>query len=146
MDLPCDSVKFFTDSRVVLGYLNNRSRRFYKYVSNRVSIIHQRSNSEQWNYVSTDNNRADIGTRPGKSVKEVMDKWVSGPNKPNISLDEDFSLIEPDSDKEIKPVVKKTSVQQFIVKFSTWNSLVCAFRLLRRRCLRKKDKDWTFPI
>ncbi|XP_065926153.1 uncharacterized protein [Magallana gigas] len=137
------------DSKVVLGYLNNRSRRFYNYVSNRVSIIHQRSKSEQWNYVSTGNNPADIGTRPGKSVQEVMDKWSSGPNKPNISLDEDFSLIDPDSDKEIKPVVKKTSVQQFIadrfVKFSTWYSLVCAFRLLRRRCLHKKDKDGTFP-
>lgn len=28
--------------------------------------------------------------------------------KSNISLDEDFSMIEPDSDKGIKPVVKKT--------------------------------------
>nr|XP_034330589.1 uncharacterized protein LOC117680486 [Crassostrea gigas] len=149
LDLPSNSIKFFTDSKVVLGYFNNRSRRFYNYVSDRVSIIHQRSKSEQWNYVSTGNNPADIGTRPGKSVQEVMDKWISGPNKPNISLDEDFSLIEPESDKEIKSVVKKTSVQQFIadrfVKFSTWPSLVCAFRLLRRRCLHKIDKDRTFP-
>lgn len=39
-----------------------------------------------------------------------MDRW----NKPNISLDEDLSLIEPDKDKEIKLFVKKTCVQQFI--------------------------------
>lgn len=130
----------------MLGYLNYRSRRFYNYVSNRVSIIHQRFKSEQWNYVTTDNNPADIGIKLGKSVTEVMDKWISGPNKRNIGLDEDFSLIEPGSDKEIKPVVNKTSVQQFIadrfVKFSTWHRLVCAFR----RCLREKDKDMTFPL
>lgn len=78
-----------------------------------------------------------------------MDKWIFGPYKSNISLDEDFSLIEPDSDKEIKPVVKKTSVQQFIanrfVKFSTCHILICAFRLLRR-CLRQKNKDGTLLV
>lgn len=47
LELPCNSVEFFTDSKVVLGYLNNRSRRFYNYVSKRVSIIHQRSKPEQ---------------------------------------------------------------------------------------------------
>lgn len=66
LDLPYDSVKFFTDSKVVLGYLNNRSRRFYNYVSNRVNIIHQRLKPEQWNFVSTENNPADIGTRSVK--------------------------------------------------------------------------------
>lgn len=32
-----------TDSKVVLGYLNNKTRRFYTYVRNRVAIIHGHS-------------------------------------------------------------------------------------------------------
>lgn len=40
-----------------------------------------------------------------------MDKWIFGLNKLNISLDEDFLLIEFESDKEIKLVVKKIFVQ-----------------------------------
>ena len=75
-------MKFHTDSKVVLGYLNNRSRRFYNYVCNRVNIIHQRSKPEQWNYVSSENNPADIGTRPIKSVTDVLKKWISGPHDP----------------------------------------------------------------
>ena len=34
-----DKVQYFTDSRVVLGYLNNRTRRFYNYVSYRVTYV-----------------------------------------------------------------------------------------------------------
>lgn len=90
-----------------------------------MNIIHQRSKPEQWNFVLTENNPADIGTR---SVK--------------------CALIDPDSDKEIKYVVKKTSVEQFnanrFVKFSTWNKLICAFRLQRRVCFQIKDKNVTF--
>lgn len=104
LDFPnYDSVKFFTDSKVVLGYLINRSRRFYNYVSNCVNIIHQRSKPQQWNFVSTENNPADIGTRSVKSVADVMEKWVSGPSQPQSRADRenksDFSLIDPDSDK-----------------------------------------------
>lgn len=81
-----------------------------------------------------------------------MEKWVSGPSQPQSRADRenksDFSLIDPDSDKEIKSVVKKTSVEQFnanrFVKFSTWNKLICAFRLQKRVCFQIKDKNVTF--
>ena len=39
LELPPDIIRYYTDSMVVLGYLNNSSRRFYNYVSNRVSTI-----------------------------------------------------------------------------------------------------------
>ena len=39
MDIPFHDTYFYSDSKVVLGYLYNRTRRFYTYVSNRVERI-----------------------------------------------------------------------------------------------------------
>ncbi|XP_053576923.1 uncharacterized protein LOC128666383 [Bombina bombina] len=48
IDIKPDAVNFYTDSRVVLGYINNLSRRFYVYVNNRVERIRRSSKPEQW--------------------------------------------------------------------------------------------------
>ncbi len=34
LDLELTAVKFYTDSKIVLGYIQNTSRRFYVYVAN----------------------------------------------------------------------------------------------------------------
>lgn len=39
IDIPLDDTTYFTDSKVVLGYICNETRRFYVYVSNRVLRI-----------------------------------------------------------------------------------------------------------
>lgn len=36
LDLEVEDIKFFTDSKVVLSYIFNDSRRFYVYIHNRV--------------------------------------------------------------------------------------------------------------
>ena len=41
-------VKFFSDSKVVLGYISNQTRRFFTYVANRVEKIRSVSSREQW--------------------------------------------------------------------------------------------------
>ena len=45
-----DSVTYYSDSRVVLGYIANEIRRFYVYVSNRVERIRKYSSPDQWQY------------------------------------------------------------------------------------------------
>jgi len=64
MDIEMHAVKFFTDSRIALGYIHNNSRRFYVYVSNRVNRIRKSSHPQQWQYVATEQNPADHATRP----------------------------------------------------------------------------------
>lgn len=64
LDIEIHAVKFYTDSKIVLGYIHNASRRFYMYVSNRVIRIRKSTRPEQWHYISTDKNPADHGTRP----------------------------------------------------------------------------------
>ena len=59
--------RYFTDSRDVLGWINNTDKRFQRYVANRINTILTHSNVSQWEYIETSANPADIGTRP-KSI------------------------------------------------------------------------------
>lgn len=51
---------FRTDSMVVLGDINNDALRFHTLVANRVQRICQNTNPQQWFYVPTNENPADI--------------------------------------------------------------------------------------
>ncbi|XP_060078081.1 uncharacterized protein LOC132557590 [Ylistrum balloti] len=47
LDIPFDHLRYYSDSRIVLGYLSNERRRFYVYVSNRVPRIRKISSPTQ---------------------------------------------------------------------------------------------------
>jgi len=64
-------VVYYTDSKVVLGYLNNRIRRFYVYVTNRVHRILKFSESSQWHYIPTNENPADFRLMNGCKTASV---------------------------------------------------------------------------
>ncbi|XP_014672427.1 PREDICTED: uncharacterized protein LOC106812932 [Priapulus caudatus] len=57
IDIELNSVSFYSDSKVVLGYIRNETKRFYVYVSNRVERIRISTMPDQWRYVRTDLNR-----------------------------------------------------------------------------------------
>ena len=71
---------FWSDSKIVLGYINNEARRFHVYVANRVQQIRDLSQPSSWMYVESDENPADDATR-GLTAKELMVKsrWLTGP-------------------------------------------------------------------
>lgn len=48
IDIQLDAVTFYSDSKVVLGYIHNDSRRFYVNVNNRVQPIRRSTNPGQW--------------------------------------------------------------------------------------------------
>ena len=74
-----DSITYYSDSKVVLGYIGNETRRFYVYVSNRVERIRKASCSEQWCYVPTHLNPADLATRSVKASDLGSCIWLTGP-------------------------------------------------------------------
>ena len=53
---------YWTDSKVVLGFIGNESRHFHTYVANRVQLIHERTTPLRWHYVETALNTADEGS------------------------------------------------------------------------------------
>ncbi|XP_056008505.1 uncharacterized protein LOC130051166 [Ostrea edulis] len=80
LGLPLEVIEYYTDSKVVLGYLSNEHQRFYVYVCNRVSRIRKSSSPSQWNYVATHDNPADQGTRGLLHEQLCGSLWLQGPN------------------------------------------------------------------
>ena len=48
---------------IVLGYIKNVSRRFKTFVGNRLGVIHDATSPDQWWYVESSLNTADIASR-----------------------------------------------------------------------------------
>ena len=102
-------IVFWSDATVVLRYINNTSTRFRTFVANRIELIHTLTSADQWRYVPTDLNPADIALRG--VLPDMVDHagiWFSGPqflydcasgwpNQP------DFLRELHDDDPEIKP-------------------------------------------
>ena len=79
LDLEPQVTMCYSDSRVVLGYISNEIRRFYVYVSNRVQRIRSSTSPNQWHYVPTDLNPADLATRSVDADKLSNSIWHTGP-------------------------------------------------------------------
>ena len=81
-ELRYDELKefFWTDSQVVLAYIQNDARRFHTYVANRVQQIRDHTTPDQWNYVESKHNPADDASR-GLSAQNLLQspRWIRGP-------------------------------------------------------------------
>ena len=113
--MPIHDVVYYTDLKVVLGYIQNESRRFYVYVVNRVQLIRSVSDPSQWRYIDSCMNPADLATR-GSSVKRMKESlWLTGPEflkRPN-ALDPsstEMSVIDP-ADPEIRITTHRAVVR-----------------------------------
>ena len=140
MDVTFNNITYYTDSKVVLGYIHNQSRRFYVFVHNRVQRIRQSPCLGQWKYVRTDLNPADVGTRTATPALLRSTTWLTGPDflkSESLSTpetEESYDLIDPSSDSEVRPQVT-TSITHAAIgmvhpqrfeRFSKFSTLVTA--------------------
>ncbi|XP_075530085.1 uncharacterized protein LOC142563417 [Dermacentor variabilis] len=140
IDMELDAVNFYTDSKVVLGYIHNETRRFFVYVSNRVERIRSSTRPDQWHYVPSDMNPADLGTRSVPAAQMAGSTWLTGPDflyrQEHCSqvLKGKFDLVDADSDTEVRPQanvlatsvdVKQLGSKRF-ERFSSWITLTRA--------------------
>ena len=104
--------RYFTDSQDVLFWINNTKDGFPRYITSRRQYIRKVSPPEQWQYISTEQNPADIGTRP-ISVEDLQkSKWLKGP----VFLFQD--ILEPppdDQNAESKPILFTAPCHSFLV-------------------------------
>ena len=71
---------FWTDSEVVLGYVSNDPKRFKIFVANRVQLIQENSDVNQWMYVDSRSNPADDASRGiSPSNQEKVNRWLNSP-------------------------------------------------------------------
>ncbi|XP_046570042.1 uncharacterized protein LOC124278365 [Haliotis rubra] len=95
----------------VLRYISNDTSRFHTFVANRVSMIREATNKEQWNYVAGKINPADACSR-GMNIDKLQkcDIWFKGPGflgeeqrewPKNLDEAETVNTLQPD-DPEVK--------------------------------------------
>nr|XP_046208328.1 uncharacterized protein LOC124037560 [Oncorhynchus gorbuscha] len=132
---------FWTDSKVVLGYINNEARRFHVFVANRIQRIKQSTDPEQWRYVTSEENPADHASRGLTSEQLMASNWFTGPDflwheelpKGQVK-GEEFS----NNDPELKSLVHDTQAKEerslldHLHKFSDWARVVKAIARLKR--------------
>ena len=75
-----NTVVFWTDSTDVLCWIRQLSRKFKTFVANRVSYIQEFTTPQQWRYVPTKENPADLVSRGVRGNELPMKElWWSGP-------------------------------------------------------------------
>jgi len=67
---------FWTDSTIVLQYIRNMDKRFQTFVANRLAIIQEVTNTEQWRHVPSKENPADDLSR---GLSDHAERWMQGP-------------------------------------------------------------------
>ncbi|XP_043205364.1 uncharacterized protein LOC122372337 [Amphibalanus amphitrite] len=151
---------FWTDSKVVLGYLLNESKRFHVFVANRIQQVRLASSPEQWRYIKSEENPADLASR-GLSVDELKDNdlWWTGPSFFRESADLPAEEVTHEVDED-DPEVKKSKrvlvthadadpvsydgLPKRLERFSSWfrakkSLAICLryVRVLRRRMMER---------
>lgn len=142
---------FWTDSRVVLGYINNEARRFHVFVANRIQRIKQSTDPTQWKHVSSQDNPADHASRGLMARELVASNWFSGPAflwQERIPSDDakvgEVSVDDPELRKiqVLKTHTKEASpLLDRIQRFSDWNRAVKAIARLKRFAKESKGSE-----
>lgn len=79
LDMKFKSIRFYTTRMVVLDHIHNKSKRFFKYVKNRVKRIRKLTTYNQWSYVPTKSNPGDADTRNMKAKVNYDNISIRGP-------------------------------------------------------------------
>ena len=72
---------FWTDSMSAIRYIANETTRCHTFVANRVALIRENSTVDQWRYVESSKNPADMASR-GITVDHFLqdESWIKGPS------------------------------------------------------------------
>ena len=75
------NVYCWSDSLIALWWIKQNHKTWKLWIQNRVKKIRENVNTEHWNYVTSENNPADVATRrpsPNSLLKNLL--WWNGPS------------------------------------------------------------------
>ena len=79
-DIDIESSVYWTDSMIVLAYLQGDSKRYHTFVGNRGARIRSHYEASQWRHVPSEQNPADLASRGTLSVSHLASsEWFNGP-------------------------------------------------------------------
>ncbi len=149
LDIKIDEEVFWTDSQVVLGYINNDARRFHIFVANRVQLIRNNSDPSQWHYVDTAENPADHASRGLRASDIHSTNWLRGPKflwERKLPLTPSAPLELLVGDPEVKTIqVFATEVKNCndilrrLSQFSSWTTILKVVARIKRLGSKQKQ-------
>lgn len=99
-ELDYEKIKvFWTDSKDVLAYIMNDTRRFHVFVANRVHYIRDCTSVEQWKYTDSTQNPADA----------ILETWITIPYGGMDQISSESLTSELIISQEKNPEIKKVS-------------------------------------
>ena len=138
-----DGTTFWSDSTAVLHYIANTTTRYQVFVANRLKIIHDWSKVEDWRYVDSSSNPADLASRGASPNKYGnYEVWFKGPEFlwkkeqfwPSLPLLANMPFNDPET-KKINAIcnrneqcnqVNQPCYQDMFSRYSNWHRLVKA--------------------
>ena len=134
-----DRVTYWTDSTTVLHYIANTTTRYQTFVANRLKVIHDLSAVDEWRYVDTRSNPADLASRgayPDKHTEHPS--WFRGPEYlwqselfwpahplPNPPWD-DHEVKKVHAmchSRPTKPTAQPSPLEDLCMHYSSWHAL-----------------------
>ncbi|XP_044182743.1 uncharacterized protein LOC122963374 [Acropora millepora] len=154
LDVPIDNVIFWTNSLTVLQCINNRTRRFHRFLVTRLEEIHEHTTPDQWNHVPGVLNPADDGSR-GLPIQAFQPRcrWWSGPEFLRDSQEHwphrDVGDVAEDDKEAVTLKVSQSALavatgsplDELMRRFSSWPHLVqsitwlCSFCEVQAQCI-----------
>ncbi|XP_011858632.1 PREDICTED: uncharacterized protein LOC105556166, partial [Vollenhovia emeryi] len=110
------SVYLWTDSTIVLAWLQSVSRTWTPFVANRVGEIQQLTTIQDWHHISSQDNPADLlsrGVMP--SLLQQSNLWWSGPKWLNLNL-EDWPRLHHTIAKKDIPEFKSNVISAIVTE------------------------------
>ena len=146
-----EKIVYFTDSQIVLAWIQSQARVYKPFVSARVEEIQNNSDPIQWKHIP--GTHVADGASRGITVQEVNERWKHGPEFLQLPEEEWPQVTESpvDDPQEINEERRKMKIvcNVTLVKaeeaipsktFSSWRKLIRVTARVRR-CARKQMYD-----
>lgn len=140
LQIPIAEKRYYSDSKITLAWIHGPPRKWETFVGNRVAKIQQLSKYENWRYVNTKENPADIASRG--MIPQLLitsDLWWHGPQWLIDSNSQEFKEIDNEPDFETTMGARKTFVamnlvhdEEIIKRFSSLNRAVRTIAYCKR--------------
>ena len=113
LSIPLENIRAWTDSSIVLAWLDGRPREFKQFVANRVSFVLEHTRPQTWKHVPTLTNPADCASR-GMTPKELLhhELWWRGP----AWLHQDPVLVPVQPPRRTLPALETRTVHATLVQ------------------------------
>ena len=126
-----DKETYWIESTTVIKYINNNKAHFQTYVANRVQVIRDLTEVNQWKYVDTKENPADDASH-AMEIHNFLEqpRWITGPEflwKPGIEWPECPRTVKEvgDHDLAIKTthstIIEQNDLLKHLEYFSQWS-------------------------